>query len=495
MNAVKRILISASPLILVSLVASQSLAGGKSTEKIPVTTDSKEARALFHKGQAALDVGNGIDANAYFREAVEKDPEFAYAWLNIGNSSFSTEEFNDAMVKAKQYSKHVSEGEKLLIGINATFLDNNAEKRVELAKELTHKHPHSPRAWLSLSGVHAGLNQHEKARASAEKAVALSPDFPLPYTTLGFSYLFNDPKDFSKAEKYMKKAIAIDPEEAQFYVNLGDVHRAMNKLDQARDDYGKAVTLDQTNGLAHIKKAHINSFLGNYDEAREDYDRSIEQAQQQNKANFANYKAFTYLHEGNADAAHEALGELLAQTDTMNIPDHQKVGAKMFALTNDATICLHTGMYDDAERVLTKRTKLIKHNINEVGTAAYERAQMADVAYWDGLLAARRGDFAKAKELAAQNAELVEPDQNPRKMENYHDLMGLISLLQKNYEQAVEHYQRANLTTMYTKYHLALAYDGAGRKNEAKKMFSEVANWNFNSVGFALVRKDALHRS
>ena len=494
MNKLKRILVSAGPLILLSFAASQALAGGKSGE-IPVTTDSKEARALFHKGQAALDVGNGIDANAYFRKAVEKDPQFAYAWLNIGNSSFSTEEFNDAMTEAEQHAGHVSEGEKLLIGINSTLLDSNAEKRVELAGELTEKYPHSPRAWLSLSGVQAGLNHHDKARKSAEKAAALSPDFPLVYTTLGLSYLFNDPKDFSKAEKHMKKAIALDPEEDQFYVNLGDVHRAMNKLDKARNDYAKAVSLDPSNGLAHIKKAHINSFLGNYEEARKDYDKSIEQAQQQNKINFANYKAFTYLHEGDADAAHHALGALLSETDEMNIPDHQKIGAKLFALTNDATVCLHTGMYDDAEKVLTKRTKLIKHNVKQVGSPAYERAQMANVAYWDGLLAARRGDFAKAEQLAAKNAELVEPDQNPRKMESYHDLMGLISLLQKNYEASIKHYERANLTTMYTKYHLALAYDGAGRSAEAKRMFSEVASWNFNSVGFALVRKDALQRS
>ena len=79
-------------------------------------------------------------------------------------------------------------------------------------------------------------------------------------------------------------------------------------------------------------------------------------------------------------------------------------------------------------------------------------------------------------------------------MENYHDLMGLIHLEQGDYDKAVEHYRQANLTIMYTKYHLAKALDGAGNKTEAQKLFNEVGAWNFNSVGYALVRKDAIQR-
>jgi len=89
----------------------------------------------------------------------------------------------------------------------------------------------------------------------------------------------------------------------------------------------------------------------------------------------------------------------------------------------------------------------------------------------------------------------VAPQQNPRKMENYHDLMGLIYFLQRKYAKAVEEYRLADLTNMYNKYHLALALDGARQKEEARKIFKEVAEWNFNTVGYALVRQDAMDRS
>ena len=64
-------------------------------------------------------------------------------------------------------------------------------------------------------------------------------------------------------------------------------------------------------------------------------------------------------------------------------------------------------------------------------------------------------------------------------------------LEQGDYEKAVEHYRQANLTVIYTKYHLAAALEGAGKKTEAREVYKEVAEWNFNSVGYALVRKDA----
>jgi hypothetical protein len=59
----------------------------------------------------------------------------------------------------------------------------------------------------------------------------------------------------------------------------------------------------------------------------------------------------------------------------------------------------------------------------------------------------------------------------------------------------MEAYKQANLNNIYVKYQMALALDGAGNQAEAKKLFREVSQWNFNSVTFALVRKEAIQRS
>jgi tetratricopeptide (TPR) repeat protein len=138
---------------------------------------------------------------------------------------------------------------------------------------------------------------------------------------------------------------------------------------------------------------------------------------------------------------------------------------------------------------------VLRGNAQAVGSDEVSRIQEAQITYFEGQLAAHRGDFKEALRLAQQNSDLVSRQQNPRKMENYHDLMGLIFFLQRKYPQAVEHYRQADLTNMYNKYHLALALEGAKQTNEARKLFKEVAQWNFNTVGYALVRKDAQKRA
>lgn len=481
-------------LLLTALAFGPAQAGDKAKGDIPITTSSANAKVLFLKGQAALDRGDFIDANALFLEAAALDEGFAYAWLNAANSSFSPEAFNKRAKKAHKKAASASDGERLLTEIAVSFANNDADQRLKASQKLIEAYPESKRAWIARGTVLGGLNRNEEARAAFRRAAELGGDWAVPYTALGFSYLFNQPKDFERAEDNMAKAIAIDPDNDNAWINLGDVHRAQQALAKARDDYGKAAELDARNGLAFIKRAHVNSFLGAYDEARADYDRSVALARQQNKANYANYRAFTHVHEGKPDAAVAELETLNAAIGEMDMPDQQRNSAQVFTLTNQATIALHHGMVDVADRAIQRVAANLRDSAAQVDNPAYARNQEATIAYWQGLLAARSGDYDTALAMARKNADLLAPDANPRKMEPYHDLMGLVALLRNDNEQAIAHYEQANPGNMYSRYHLGLAHEAAGHAQEARDIFKQVGEWNFNSVGYALVRKDALQR-
>ena len=64
-------------------------------------------------------------------------------------------------------------------------------------------------------------------------------------------------------------------------------------------------------------------------------------------------------------------------------------------------------------------------------------------------------------------------------------------------EEAIEHYRQSNLSTsagggdVKNIYMLATALNGAGENEEAGVLLKQVANWNFNSVWFAMLRKEA----
>jgi tetratricopeptide (TPR) repeat protein len=463
-------------------------------DEIPVTTASSSARTHFTVGQRLLDVGRPREAREHFRMAVEQDPTFAYGYLNLAAAAASAPEFKENLERAAASLTGKSEGERLLVEINRTFLDNNAERRLELAQTLATTHPGSPRAWIALGNAQAALNRHAVARESYARAIALDPSMFLAHTVVGFSYLFNEPRDFAKAKEHMERAIAADPKEAKGYEQLGDVYRAMNELKQARDAYGRAVEKDPKLAVAVLKKGHINSFLGNYAEARAAYDAAIADGKEIEKPTYGTFRAYTSVHAGQPAAAIEELIGV-ARSAEKTVPPKQVNGAKAFALVSAVQIALFSELLDDAQRVLALYAPVVRADAKAVNDADNTRLTEAFLLSWESELAARRGDFAGALAKANEHKRLVENDQNPRRLETYHSLLGFIELRKKNFAQAIPHYRQANLTDVYQKYHLALALEGAGESAEARKLFQDVASWNFNSVGFALIRRDAARRS
>ena len=324
--------------------------------------------------------------------------------------------------------------------------------------------------------------------------IELAPWFsPAPFA-LGASYLFNEPKDFAKAEKYYRQAISVAPGNDMYYWSLGDVYRGSNKLEDARRYYKLALQLDPKDPTAPVKLGHVNSFLGSFDEARQDYDRGIEASGPATAGFLAPFKSLTWVYAGEPAKAIQSLEKLVADIDGFGAGKDQVLNAKVFALTSAATIAMFSGMNDDAQRLLAVRTALMRENAKLVGAEAFSNIQETQIAFFDGQLAAWKGDYSAAAKLARKTAALVAGQNNPRKMEPYHELLGLIALRQKSYRKAVAELRRADQTQLHNKYLLAQALEATNANDEARRLYREVAENNFNTVDFALLRAEALKK-
>ena len=465
---------------------------------IPLSASSKTAMSQYKKVRKLADKGDFIQANQAARRLTEDNPDFVGGWIMLGNTSLSGEQFVKATKKAKQLSAKGTKGEQLWADINMTFVTNDAEEGLRLGKQLVDTYPDAPRAWLVYSGLLTGQNKHDEARASAAKVIKLAPDQAIGYNNLGFSYLYNSPKNFAKAEKNFKRAIKLEPGEDNYWVNVGDVHRAMGDLEAARRDYSGALELDASNDVSAVKRGHVNSFLGNFDEARADYNMGIAASQEGNQSFLANYRAFVNLHADNHQAAVEELKGELERIDTLEMPADQKVSARNFLLTNIADICFNYDMLDEAASAVDQLVASLAESGTNSGDEDFARQQKATAIFWSGKLTARQGDYAAAEAQAEEFARLLADDNNPRRMEPYHELLGLVALKQEDYERAIEHYRQANLSTgpgfngdVKNIFMLARALQGAGKTDEASELLQEVAGWNFNSVWFAMLRKEA----
>ena len=61
---------------------------------------------------------------------------------------------------------------------------------------------------------------------------------------------------------------------------------------------------------------------------------------------------------------------------------------------------------------------------------------------------------------------------------------------QGNYDKALEYMAELNQDDVYNKYWMAKANHKAGNKDKAMALFQEIADDNFNSTGYALVRSE-----
>ena len=459
----------------------------------PITTNSATARAHFLEGVRELDVGHGVDANVHFRAAIAADPAFAFAYLNAANTSNSLVEFKTDLALAEQHAAGASEAEQLQIQMARRAFDNDLAGQLALGQQLVTKYPDSPRAWIALAGAQAALNKNDDARGSLAKALALAPRMYTAHAFLGNNYIFGEPRDFSKALEQMQAAETLAPDEPNAHMGVGDAYRAQRNLAKARDEYARGHDLDPRDPLLLVKLGHANTFLGNYAAARANYDSAEMFARAGQKGAFAPFRAFVSVYAGDPAAAIADLNRQAAGADGAGVTDPR--ATKVGALTFVTTIAIHTKNKTAAAQALKQLEPLMLQQADQAGNPAFTRGQQAAIAYLKGWLAARSGDYAAAQQQAEKIEQLLAPDANPRKLEPMHQLEGLIALYQGKYSEAAEHLRKGSPFDPYVKYQLAVAMEGAGDVAGARKLFREVADYNFNTLGFALIRKDAVQKA
>lgn len=472
-----------------------------------LTTSSAEARDHVIQGVHLSDVGRGgVEAYEHFTLALEADPSFAYAELWASGAAPTLESSRAHLARAVELSPNASEVERLQIEIvQKNVVENDGVGALALAEQLVDLEPTNPRAWMVLAGQQENQADVAASRASLTRATEVAPDFMPAHLALANSYVVVPPVDFALAETHFQRAVALEPDEAEPLVRLAYLRRAQGQLQAAEEALTGALALapDQTGVLS--QRGHVNLFLGNYDAARADYDRAIalSAALPGGGVGTAIQRSLVAVHAGDPAAALLELQALDASVDGMGVADAD--GVRIGIYLAEAFIAAHSGTFEVADQAVARLATIWRSRAEQVGTDAFRRAREADIAFYEGLVAAYKGDYALASQKAQDYMTQMEPEANPRKNENAYMLQGLIALKQAQYADAVEHLERTlstyirdggNFSFETYMFHLhGLALEGAGRTEEALARFRQVAAINFSTVGAALVRAEALEKA
>ena len=456
-------------------------------------TSSTAARDEFYQGLRDLDAERFIRAREHFNAAVAADPNFAIGQLYAAFNGASLADYKTHLDAAVRALNGATPGEQLLIRAQQKNADNDITGQIELAQQAAQAMPDNPRIYLYLAGAQFGANQRDESRATLLRATQIDPSYAQSWIQLGNSYLVTEPRDIEKADAYIRKAVALQPNEAVVHDYMGDVYRAENKLPQARAEYTRMAELAPDRGEGYQQRGHVNSFLGNFAEARADYDRAIALSDPSLKPGYAIFKALVSVYANDPAGAESELDRIASTVDASS---GNVYGTKIFALTSEARIALHNKHFDVAQRTIGQLSEAFRQQAAEEGRSdAFRRNAEVQIAYYEGMLAARRGDYAAARAKANDIMTTVAQDQSPRKNEPAHEVLALTDFLQGNFQSAADHYAEANPDDVYLWYYRGLALDGAGHKAEAKELFKRAAGWNFNGAQTALVKNDARKRA
>jgi len=448
--------------------------------KIPITTQSEEARALYIEGRDLVEKLRAADGQQRFRRAAELDEDFALAWYGQALSAQSAREFWDALDKAKTLAAEASEGERLMILALDAGAQSDPAEQIRHLEQLTRDFPQDERAW-NLLGVNSFARQeYDDAIAAYEKAIALAPDYSPPYNQLGYARRFMG--DYDGAEEAFQKYIELLPDDPNPYDSYAELLMKTGRFEESIANYEKALEQDPHFVPSYLGIGLNQVYLGEPEKARETFARLSEIARTSGEERAALFRtAQTWVFEGETDRALEAVRAMSAVTGD----DKAQLAGDLNLMGN---ILLEAGRPKEA---LTRFEEAIEVS-DESATPDDARAAFRRNALFNtARVALARGDLDEARSQAADYAAQVAVSAVPFEQWQSHQLSGLIALAEGDHVAAVEELLQANALDPRVQHLLARAYEGTGDEEAAREACRQAAEHNGLNFNYAYVRDDA----
>jgi tetratricopeptide (TPR) repeat protein len=259
-----------------------------------VSTSSMEAYTYYLKGRETYRKLYYDDAFHYFKKAVELNPNFATAWLNLGGVSSrigNSKMARQSYIKAKELSYRATEKERLYI--DATYADaieRNGDKKFLIFQEIATKFPMEKNIHYLLGDYYCyAKGMYDKGLEEFEKELELNPAYDHVFNYIGIIY--SKQGKFKKAFEYLQKYESLSPGEANPHDSMAWVYLSMGALDKAIAKYEEALAIKPDFG-SDLNIAFIYGLKGDYSEAMRWIDQYIAMAPS------PGYKAEGYLRKG-----------------------------------------------------------------------------------------------------------------------------------------------------------------------------------------------------
>jgi len=478
-----KLILTALAVVICAIILAQANCAGTDKGKIPLTAASEEALKIFLEGRDLFERLQAQESLAFFEKAVEEDPDFAMAYLFLSFAQPTAKGFFENLNQAVARADIVSTGEKWWIlgfqaGANAFPM-----KQREFFKKLVVAYPQDERAHTLLGNHYFGQQMYYEAIAEYDKAIEINPDFSQPYNQAGYAHRFLE--QYAEAEKAFIKYIQLIPDDPNPYDSYGELLMKMGEYDRSIESYKKALTINPNFVASHIGIATNLNLKDDHEGARNQLQMQYDMARNDGERRAALFAmTVSYVDEGRMD---EALGEQAKQYALAEKINDASAMAGDLIITGN--ILLESGKPDEAMANYKKSVDIVE--ASDLAEEVKDNARR-NFLFDSGRVALKKADLETATALCDEYYEEVKAINNTFQIWQAHQLKGMIALEEKDYDNALKEFRRANLQNPYNYYRMTLAFQGAGDKNKAIETCMKSVNFNaLNNINHALSRHKA----
>jgi serine/threonine protein kinase/tetratricopeptide (TPR) repeat protein len=302
------------------------------------TTSSLEALKYFSMGEAERDKGSEFTAIAFYKHALELDPNFAVAYArvgqgyaNIGESALGIENTKQAFERRDR----CSELEKLYIESHYyANVTGEADKEIEALELWRRTYPRDTIPPTNLAVDYESMGKFEQALPEAQEVMRLAPDSSFSYNALSVAYLGLNRLAEGKAirEEEARKKIDSLPGHSELYMYAfldGDAAGMQREVEWAKGKQGESRVV--------VTVADVAASSGKMAAARAGYQQAVNLARQRKLDEIAAMilaREATFEAEmGNSRAAHDGV---VAALSSSRGRDSLWYAGQAFALTGEA---------------------------------------------------------------------------------------------------------------------------------------------------------------
>ncbi len=460
-------------LVLGCRPSAQSAPAAKSASpadgKIPITTRSNEARAIYLRGRTRNENLQPHEAHALFKQAVAIDPSFALGEYALATTSPTAKDGAEHLQKALALAGNASHGERLLmLGLQART-QGDPDRARQFAESLVVSYPQDERAHWTLGNACAAQQLFERAIDEFNAAIAINRQYALAYNQLG--YAFRSANQMPAAERIFRRYIALVPDDPNPYDSYAELLMKLGRFDESIAQYRKALSIDKHFTGSFVGIAANEMLAGRYDAAVAETERYFSVARDDRERRAALHaQVLIYVDQGATDKALLAMERRIAIAraigDTVNMSGDGVIIADIL-LEAGRTVEART-QFAEAHTLLATSSASADQKRDDALGARYDAARVA----------LATGNLALARTEASAYLTGATERRNDARVRQAHELNGIVSLASKQYDESLTELALADQQNPAVLYAKARAYAGQGAAAKAKELTAQAQHMN-----------------